>query len=68
MSHWTIAQSIFLTIAWHYTMAWFPAVLLKSTQALIDMGDNDACTVRLWKEMLCNEGENKPCFGNFKLQ
>ena len=48
-------------------MVWLPASLLK-TQALIDMRDNDARTVRLWKEMLCNTGENKAWFGNFKLQ
>ena len=34
MSHWTIAQSIFLTIDWHYTMAWFPALLLKTHRHL----------------------------------
>ena len=32
------------------------------------MRDNDARTVRLWKEALCNNGENKAWFGNFKLQ
>ena len=34
MSHWTIAQSIFLTIDWNYTMAWFPASLLKTHRRL----------------------------------
>ena len=33
MGHLTIAQSIFLTIDWHFTMAWFPASLLKHTGA-----------------------------------
>ena len=32
------------------------------------MRDNDARTVRLWKETLRNNGENKALFGNFKLQ
>ena len=48
-------------------MAWFLASLLK-TQALIDMRYNDAPTVRLGKETLCNNGENNAWFGNFKLQ
>ena len=30
MSHWTIDQSIFSTIDWHYTMAYFLASLLKT--------------------------------------
>ena len=30
------------------------------------MRDNDARTVCLWKEKLCNNGENKVWFGNFK--
>ena len=34
----------------------------------MDMRDDDAHTVRLWKETLCNSGENKAWFGNFKLQ
>ena len=39
------------------------------TQALnIIMRDDDARTVRLWKETLCNNGENEEWFGNFKLQ
>ena len=41
---------------------------VKNTQALIDMRDNDARTVRLGKETLCNNGENKAWFGNLKLQ
>ena len=32
------------------------------------MRDDDARTVRLWKETLCNNAENKAWFGNFKLQ
>ena len=32
------------------------------------MRDDDARTVRLWKEALCNYGENKAWVGNFKLQ
>ena len=27
-------KSIFLTIDWHYTMAWFPALLLKTHRRL----------------------------------
>ena len=30
-------------------MAWLPASLLKNTQALIDMRENDARTVRLFE-------------------
>ena len=68
MSRWTIDQSINLTIDWHYTMAWFYHFSIKNTQALTDMRDDDARTVRLWKETLCNNGENDAWFGNFKLQ
>ena len=32
------------------------------------MRNKDARTVRLSKETLCNNGENKAWFGNFKLQ
>ena len=56
-----------MTIDWHYTMAWLPASLLKNTQAFIDMRDNDAPTVRYWKEMICNNGVIKAWFGNLKL-
>ena len=41
---------------------------VKNMQALIIMRDGDARTVRLWKETLCNNGENEARFGNFKLQ
>ena len=41
---------------------------VKSKQALIIMLDDDARTVRLWKETLCNNGENEAWFYNFKLQ
>ena len=41
---------------------------VKNTQALIIVRDDDARTVRLWKETLCNNGENAAWFGNFKLQ
>ena len=68
MSHWTIDQSINLTIDWHYTMVWFPALLFKTRRRLSTSLDNDAGKVHLWKEMLCNKGENEPCFGNFELQ
>ena len=37
---------------------------VKNTQALIIMRDDDARTVRLWKETLCNNGENEAWFGN----
>ena len=37
-------------------MAWFPASMVKK-QALIDMRDIDARTVRLWKETLYNTQE-----------
>ena len=32
------------------------------------MRDNDARTIRLWKETLWTNGEIKTWFGNFKLQ
>ena len=67
MSQWTIDQAIFSTIDWHYTMAWFPASLLKH-KALISMRDDSARTVRLWKETLCNDCENEAWFDNFELQ
>ena len=41
---------------------------VKNTQALIIMRDDDARSVRLWKEALCNNGENEAWFGNFKLK
>ena len=41
---------------------------VQNKQALIDMRDNDARTVRLWKETLCNKGKNEPCVSNFKIQ
>ena len=34
VSHWTIDQSIILTIDWHFTMAWFHASLLKTHRRL----------------------------------
>ena len=49
-------------------MVWLLASLLKNTQALIDMRDNDVRKVRLWKETLCNNDENKDWFGNYNLQ
>ena len=49
----------------HYTMAGFPASLF---QALIDMRNDDAHTVRLWQEILCNNGENEAWLGIFKLK
>ena len=57
-----------MTIDWHYTMTLVTRFPVKNTQALIDMRGNDARTVRLRKEMLCNNGENKAWFGNFKVQ
>ena len=42
--------------------------IVKNTQALIIMRNNDARTVRFWKETLCNNGENEEWFGNFKLK
>ena len=32
------------------------------------MRDNDARTIRSWKETLCNNGEDKAWSGNFKRQ
>ena len=57
-----------MTIDWHYTMGLVSRFPVNNTQALIIMRDNDVCTVRLWKETLCNNGENEAWFGNFKLQ
>ena len=68
ISHWTIPpvnKYDYRLALSHGLVTRFP---LKSTQALIDMRDNDARTIRLWKETLCNNGENKVWFGNFKLQ
>ena len=61
-------RSIDMTIDWHYTMGLVSRFPVKNTQALIFMRDDDARTVRLWKETLCNNGENEAWFGNFKLQ
>ena len=65
MSHWTIPP----VNKFDYWLALYPGLVtrfpVKNTQALIDMRDNDARTVRLWKETLCNNGENKACFGNW---
>ena len=44
MSHWTINQSIFSTIDWHHTMAWFPASLLKTHMRLLACGT----TMHIW--------------------
>ena len=49
-------------------MAWFARFPVKNTQSLIGMRDDDACTIRLWKEMLCNKGENEAWFCIYKLQ
>ena len=64
MSHWTIPP----VNKYDYTMGLVTRFPVKNTHALIGMRDNDARTVRLWKEMLCNNGKNKAWFGNFKLQ
>ena len=61
-------RSINMTIDWHSTMGLVSRFPVKNTQVLIDMHDNDARTVRLWKETLCSNGKNKAWFGNFKLQ
>ena len=45
----------------HALVTRFP---VEDTQALIDMHDNDALTVCLWKKTLCNNGENGVWFGN----
>ena len=65
MSHWTIPPVNKYDYTMHGLVTRFP---VKNTQALIDMRDNDAGTVRLWNETLCNNGKNKAWFGNFKLQ
>ena len=61
-------RSINMTIDWHYTMGLVSRFPVKNIQALIIMRDDDARTVRLWKETLCNNGENEAWFSNFKLQ
>ena len=67
MSHWPIPP----VNNYDYKLALYHGLVthfqVKNVQALNDMRDNDARTVRLWKETLCNNGENKACFGNFKL-
>ena len=68
MSHWTIPQVNkydYRLALYHGLVTRFP---VKNTEVLIDMCDSDAHTVCLWKETLCNNGENKAWFGNFKLQ
>ena len=50
---------------YHGLVSRFP---VKNTQALIDMRDEDARTVCLWKETLFNNGENEAWLGKFKLQ
>ena len=57
-----------MTVDWHYTMGLVSRFSVKNIQALIIMRDDDARTVRLWKETLCNNGENEAWFGNFKLK
>ena len=57
-----------MTIDWLYTMGLVFRFSVKNKQALIIMRDDDARTVHLWKETLCNNGENEAWFGNFKLQ
>ena len=61
-------QSINMTIDWNYTMGLVSRFYVKNTKALIIMRGDDARTVRLWKETLCNNGDNKAWFDNFKLQ
>ena len=51
-------RSINMTIDWHYTMGLVSRFPVKNTLALIIMRDDDARTVRLWKENICNNGEN----------
>ena len=68
MSHWTIPpvnKYDYRLALYHGLVSRFP---VKNTQALIIMRDDDARTVRLWKETLCNNGENEAWFVNFKLQ
>ena len=68
MSHWTIPpvnKFDYWLALYHGLVTGFP---VKNIWALIDKRDDDARTVSLWKEMLCNNGENKAWFGNFKLQ
>ena len=50
---------------YHGLVSRFP---VKNTQALIDMHNDNAHTVHLWKETLYKNGENKAWFGNLKLQ
>ena len=67
MSHWTIPpvnKFDYWLALYHGLVTHFP---VKNTQALIDIPD-DVRTARLWKETLCNIGENKAWFGNLKLQ
>ena len=45
-------------------MAWFPASLLKKQGGLIDMHEDDARTVCLRQETLCNKGGNEAWFGH----
>ena len=69
MSHWTIAWPVNIFDYWlslyHGLVSRFP---VKTHGRLSGMRDDDARTVRLWKDTLCNNGENDAWFGNFKLQ
>ena len=67
MSHWNIDQAMFRLLTGF--IPWSVSCLpVKNLQALIDICDDDAHTVCLWKETLCNNGENEAWFCNFKLQ
>ena len=68
MSHWTnppVNKYDYRLALYHGLVTRFP---VKNTQVLIDMRDNHVPTVCLLKETLCNNGENKAWYGNFKLQ
>ena len=63
MSHWTIppVNKFDYWLELHHGLVYrFP---VKNTQALIYMLDDDARMVCLWKETLCNNGENEAWFG-----
>ena len=65
LNYWPVNIFDYWLALYHGLDTRFP---VKNTQALIDMRDNDARSVRLWKETLCNNGENQAWFVNFKLQ
>ena len=65
LNYWPVDKFDYWPTLYHGLVYCF---VIKNKRALISMHDKDERTVSLWKEMLCNNGENEAWFGNFKLQ